>query len=99
MTRVLLVVALFVAFFFVAPAPAAHACSCAMSSTGQQVEDADLVVRGTIVGTEDPEGSLATISSARPATRIGHYRRLHDHVRSLAARDPGVCGLRLYVEG
>lgn len=68
MTRVLLVVPLFVAFFLVAPAPAAHACSCAMFSTGQQVEDADLVVRGTIVGTEDPEGSLATISSARPVT-------------------------------
>ena len=30
--------------------------------------------------------------------RSGHYRRLHDHVRATAARDPGVCGLRLYVE-
>lgn len=30
--------------------------------------------------------------------RRGHYRRLHDHVRTLAARDPSVCGLRLYVE-
>ncbi len=30
--------------------------------------------------------------------RRGHYRRLHDHVRALAARDPEVCGLRLYVE-
>ena len=30
--------------------------------------------------------------------RRGHYRRLHEHVRSLAARDPEVCGLRLYVE-
>ena len=30
--------------------------------------------------------------------RRGHYRRLHDHVRGLAARTPGVCGLRLYVE-
>jgi ribosomal protein S18 acetylase RimI-like enzyme len=30
--------------------------------------------------------------------RRGHYRRLHEHVRALAARDPGVCGLRLYVE-
>jgi ribosomal protein S18 acetylase RimI-like enzyme len=35
----------------------------------------------------------------RPASRRrGHYRLLHDHVRSLAARDPEVCGLRLYVE-
>jgi ribosomal protein S18 acetylase RimI-like enzyme len=35
----------------------------------------------------------------RPAARRrGHYRRLHDHVRSLAAADPEVCGLRLYVE-
>jgi ribosomal protein S18 acetylase RimI-like enzyme len=35
----------------------------------------------------------------RPAHRgCGHYRRLHQHVRALAAREPGVCGLRLYVE-
>ena len=35
----------------------------------------------------------------RPAQRgRGHYRRLHEHVRALAAREPGVCGLRLYVE-
>jgi ribosomal protein S18 acetylase RimI-like enzyme len=33
-----------------------------------------------------------------PHRRRGHYRRLHDHVRALAAREPGVCGLRLYVE-
>jgi ribosomal protein S18 acetylase RimI-like enzyme len=30
--------------------------------------------------------------------RRGHYRRLHDHVVALAAREPDVCGLRLYVE-
>lgn len=30
--------------------------------------------------------------------RRGHYRRLYEHVRALAARDPAVCGLRLYVE-
>ncbi len=30
--------------------------------------------------------------------RRGLYRRLHDHVRAQAAADPGVCGLRLYVE-
>jgi GNAT superfamily N-acetyltransferase len=30
--------------------------------------------------------------------RRGHYRRLHEHVRSLAARSGDVCGLRLYVE-
>jgi ribosomal protein S18 acetylase RimI-like enzyme len=30
--------------------------------------------------------------------RHGHYRRLHEHVRTLAAATPGVCGLRLYVE-
>jgi ribosomal protein S18 acetylase RimI-like enzyme len=30
--------------------------------------------------------------------RRGHYRRLHDHVRALAAREPDVCGLRVYVE-
>jgi ribosomal protein S18 acetylase RimI-like enzyme len=30
--------------------------------------------------------------------RRGHYRRLHDHVVALAARDPEVCGIRLYVE-
>jgi ribosomal protein S18 acetylase RimI-like enzyme len=35
----------------------------------------------------------------RPPHRwYGHYRRLHDHVRRLAAADPTACGLRLYVE-
>ena len=35
----------------------------------------------------------------RPSHRgRGHYRRLHEHVRVLAAREPEVCGLRLYVE-
>lgn len=34
-----------------------------------------------------------------PAERgCGHYRRLHEHVRAQAARQPDVCGLRLYVE-
>lgn len=30
--------------------------------------------------------------------RSGLYRRMHDHVRALAAAEPDVCGLRLYVE-
>ena len=30
--------------------------------------------------------------------RQGVYRRLYEHVRSLAAQDAGVCGFRLYVE-
>lgn len=30
--------------------------------------------------------------------RQGHYRLLHEYVRTLAAADPEVCGLRLYVE-
>lgn len=30
--------------------------------------------------------------------RRGFYRQLHEHVRRLAAADPEVCGLRLYVE-
>ncbi len=35
----------------------------------------------------------------RPSQRgRGHYRRLHEQVRALAAREPEVCGLRLYVE-
>ena len=30
--------------------------------------------------------------------RRGVYRRLYDFVRELAAREPGICGFRLYVE-
>jgi ribosomal protein S18 acetylase RimI-like enzyme len=30
--------------------------------------------------------------------RQGLYRRLYQHVQELAARDPAVCGFRLYVE-
>lgn len=30
--------------------------------------------------------------------RRGFYRTLHEHVRAAAEADPGVCGLRLYVE-
>ena len=61
MKRVLLEVPLFlglvVALFLVAPAPVAHACSCAMRGTQQQVEGADVVVRGTITGLRDPGGA------------------------------------------
>src|SRR5687767_2081422 len=35
----------------------------------------------------------------RPAwRRQGVYKRLYRHVQELAAKDPGVCGFRLYVE-
>jgi len=35
----------------------------------------------------------------RPAwRRQGIYKRLYRHVQELAAKDPGVCGFRLYVE-
>ena len=30
--------------------------------------------------------------------RRGVYRRMYDHIRELAAADPGICGFRLYVE-
>lgn len=30
--------------------------------------------------------------------RLGVFRRLHEHLKSLAESTPGVCGLRLYVE-
>lgn len=30
--------------------------------------------------------------------RQGIYQRLHQHIRGLCLADPGVCGLRLYVE-
>jgi GNAT superfamily N-acetyltransferase len=30
--------------------------------------------------------------------RRGVYRRMYEHVRAMAAGDPGVCGFRLYVE-
>ena len=41
---------------------------------------------------------IQNVYVAQEHRRRGHYRRLHEHVRALAARDPGVCGLRLYVE-
>ncbi len=68
MKRVLLVVPLFLALFLVAPAPAAQACTCGMRSTVQQVEAADVVLRGTVVATADPDGSLSVRSSARRVT-------------------------------
>lgn len=57
MRRVLLVLPLFLALVVVAPAAPAHACSCAMLSSAQRVENADVVVRGTITGLDDPGGS------------------------------------------
>ncbi|HVH07501.1 MAG TPA: GNAT family N-acetyltransferase, partial [Myxococcota bacterium] len=41
---------------------------------------------------------IQNVYVAQEHRRRGHYRRLQEHVRALAARDPGVCGLRLYVE-
>lgn len=56
MKRALLVVPLFLALVVVVPAAPAHACSCAMLSSAQKVENADVVVRGTITGLDDPGG-------------------------------------------
>jgi hypothetical protein len=56
MNRALLVVPLFLALVLVGPAAPAHACSCAMLSSAQKVENADVVVRGTITGLDDPGG-------------------------------------------
>lgn len=56
MKRALLVVPLFLALVVVLPAAPAHACSCAMLSSAQKVENADVVVRGTITGLDDPGG-------------------------------------------
>lgn len=64
MKRVLLVVPLFLALVLVAPATPAHACSCAMLSSAQKVDNADVVVRGTVTGVDDPGGR----SSAHPVT-------------------------------
>jgi ribosomal protein S18 acetylase RimI-like enzyme len=41
---------------------------------------------------------IQSVYVAPAARRRGHYRRLHEHVRALAAKEPDVCGLRLYVE-
>lgn len=41
---------------------------------------------------------IQSVYVAPEARRRGHYRRLHEHVRAEAARQPDVCGLRLYVE-
>jgi len=41
---------------------------------------------------------IQSVYVAPAARRRGHYRRLHEHVRALAAAQPDVCGLRLYVE-
>lgn len=68
------------------------------------VESAGRVVASLLVTSEWSDwrnGFFWWIQSVyvRPEERRrGHYRRLHEHVRALAARDPSVCGLRLYVE-
>jgi GNAT superfamily N-acetyltransferase len=68
------------------------------------VESKGEVVASLMVTTEWSEwrnGLFWWIQSVyvRPGERgRGHYRRLHEHVRALAAQDPRVCGLRLYVE-
>jgi GNAT superfamily N-acetyltransferase len=41
---------------------------------------------------------IQSVYVAPAERRRGHYRRLHEHVRSLAARAGNVCGIRLYVE-
>ena len=64
MKRVLLVVPLFLALVVVAPAAPANACSCALLSSAQKVDNADVVVRGTVTGVDDPGGR----SSAHPVT-------------------------------
>lgn len=41
---------------------------------------------------------IQSVYVAPEARRRGVYRALYAHVRALAGGDPGVCGLRLYVE-
>ena len=41
---------------------------------------------------------IQSVYVAPEARRQGVYRALYAHVRALADADPGVCGLRLYVE-
>jgi ribosomal protein S18 acetylase RimI-like enzyme len=41
---------------------------------------------------------IQSVYVAPTCRRRGHYRRLHEHVRALAASEPDVYGLRLYVE-
>jgi ribosomal protein S18 acetylase RimI-like enzyme len=41
---------------------------------------------------------IQSVYVAPDARRQGVYRAMYDHVRALAAADPGICGFRLYVE-
>ncbi len=41
---------------------------------------------------------IQSVYVAAAERRKGVYRRLHEHVREMARRERGVCGLRLYVE-
>ena len=67
-------------------------------------EEAGAVVGSLMITAEWSDwrkGSFWWIQSVyvRPEwRRKGVYRRLYHHVQELAARDPAVCGFRLYVE-
>jgi len=67
-------------------------------------EENPLVVASLLVTREWSDwrnGSFWWIQSVyvRPEfRRQGVYKRLYRHVQELAAKDPGVCGFRLYVE-
>ena len=100
MKRVLLEVPLFlglvVGLFLVTPAPVAHACTCAMLGTEQQVEGADVVVRGTITGLHDPGGA----SSARLVTYEVAVAEVFKGKSTAAtslrsAADGGSCGIEV----
>lgn len=41
---------------------------------------------------------IQSVFTTEAARGEGVFKRLHAHVRALAKADPGVCGLRLYVE-
>jgi ribosomal protein S18 acetylase RimI-like enzyme len=41
---------------------------------------------------------IQSVYVAPGARRQGVYRQMYDHVRAMAAADPGICGFRLYVE-
>lgn len=68
------------------------------------VEEAGEVVAALMLTTEWSDWRdgwfwwIQNVYVAPEHRRRGHYRRLHDHVRGLAAAAPDVRGLRLYVE-
>ena len=104
MRRALLVVPLLFAALLVLPTAPAWACSCAEVTTAQAVDRADVVVRATLEGVDEPRGFTEPTTGAPARSYRFTVARVYEGSAPVTARvgsakDGASCGMEGLVPG